>query len=107
MWRNPRLLDRLVRRVDRARRCDVRYGPGPVRSWSGGEGDRYRARRPGRVRVQGRGMTFDTAVPAERAYLVALEQQGNALEAEDSLDELATLVEAAGGSVVGRATQHR
>jgi GTP-binding protein HflX len=52
-------------------------------------------------------MTFETAVPAERAYLVGLEQQGNALEAEDSLDELATLVVAAGASVVGRATQHR
>ena len=52
-------------------------------------------------------MTFETAVPAERAYLVGLEQQGNALEADDSLDELATLVEAAGGTVVGRATQHR
>ena len=52
-------------------------------------------------------MTFDTAVPAERAYLVGLEQQGNALEADDSLDELATLVIAAGGTVVGRATQHR
>jgi GTPase len=52
-------------------------------------------------------VTFETAVPAERAYLVGLEQQGNALEADDSLDELATLVTAAGGTVVGRATQHR
>jgi GTP-binding protein HflX len=52
-------------------------------------------------------MTFDTAVPAERAYLVGLEQQGNALEAEDSLEELATLVVAAGATVVGRTTQHR
>jgi len=52
-------------------------------------------------------MTFETAVPAERAYLVGLEQQGNALEAEDSLDELATLVVAAGATVVGRATQQR
>jgi GTP-binding protein HflX len=52
-------------------------------------------------------MTFETAMPAERAYLVGLEQQGNALEAEDSLDELATLVVAAGASVVGRTTQHR
>ena len=52
-------------------------------------------------------MTFATAVPAERAYLVGLERQGNALEADDSLDELATLVTAAGGTVVGRATQHR
>ena len=30
-------------------------------------------------------LTFDTAVPAERAFLVCLEQQGNALEADDSL----------------------
>ena len=52
-------------------------------------------------------MTFETAVPAERAYLVGLEQQGNALGADDSLDELATLVAAAGATVVGRATQHR
>ncbi|MHB8632127.1 MAG: HflX-like GTP-binding protein, partial [Candidatus Limnocylindria bacterium] len=52
-------------------------------------------------------MTFDAAVPAERAYLVGLERQGNALEAEDSLDELATLVVAAGASVVGRTSQHR
>lgn len=52
-------------------------------------------------------MTFDTAVPAERAYLVGLDQQGNALDAEDSLEELAALVTAAGGTVVGRATQHR
>jgi len=52
-------------------------------------------------------MTFDTALPAERAYLVGLEQQGSALEAEDSLEELATLVRAAGATVVGQATQHR
>ena len=52
-------------------------------------------------------MTVDTALPAERAYLVGLEQQGSALEAEDSLEELATLVQAAGATVVGRATQHR
>ncbi|HVR88577.1 MAG TPA: GTPase HflX [Candidatus Limnocylindria bacterium] len=52
-------------------------------------------------------MTFETAVPTERAYLVGLEQQGNALEAEDSLDELGTLVVAAGASVVGRTSQHR
>ncbi len=52
-------------------------------------------------------MTFDTAVPGERAFLVGLEQQGNALEADDSLDELATLVVAAGATVVGRVTQHR
>jgi len=52
-------------------------------------------------------MTFETAAPAERAYLVALEMQGARLEADDSLDELATLVEAAGGKVVGRTLQRR
>jgi GTP-binding protein HflX len=52
-------------------------------------------------------MTLETAVPAERAYLVALEMQGARLEADDSLEELATLVEAAGGKVVGRTLQRR
>lgn len=52
-------------------------------------------------------MTFDMATPAERAYLVGLETQGAALEADDSLEELATLVEAAGGKVVGRTQQRR
>ena len=52
-------------------------------------------------------MTIDTADPAERAYLVGLEQPGARLEAADSLDELATLVAAAGARVVGRTSQHR
>ncbi|MGH2377148.1 MAG: GTPase HflX [Candidatus Limnocylindria bacterium] len=52
-------------------------------------------------------MTIDTAVPAERAYLVGLETQGARLEADDSLEELATLVAAAGGRVVGRTLQRR
>lgn len=52
-------------------------------------------------------MTFETARPAERAYLVALEAAGARLEADDSLEELATLVEAAGGKVVGRTMQKR
>lgn len=52
-------------------------------------------------------MTIDTAVPAERAYLVGLEQPSSALEADDSLEELATLVDAAGGAVVGRTSQRR
>jgi GTP-binding protein HflX len=52
-------------------------------------------------------MTIDMTTPAERAYLVGLETQGAALEADDSLEELATLVEAAGGKVVGRTQQHR
>ena len=52
-------------------------------------------------------MTFETAAPAERAYLVALETQGARFEADDSLEELATLVEAAGGKIVGRTLQRR
>jgi len=52
-------------------------------------------------------MTIETAAPAERAYLVGLETQGAKLEAEDSLSELATLVAAAGGKVVGRTMQRR
>jgi GTP-binding protein HflX len=51
--------------------------------------------------------TVETAAPAERAYLVGLERQGSALEADDSLEELAALVAAAGATVVGRATQQR
>jgi GTP-binding protein HflX len=52
-------------------------------------------------------VTIDMATPAERAYLVGLETQGAALEADDSLNELATLVDAAGGEVVGRTQQRR
>jgi len=52
-------------------------------------------------------MTIDTADPAERAYLVGLEQPGAKIETADSLDELATLVVAAGATVVGRTSQHR
>lgn len=52
-------------------------------------------------------MTIDTADPAERAYLVGLEHPGTKLEAADSLDELATLVAAAGATVVGRTSQQR
>ncbi|GAC1487365.1 MAG: GTPase HflX [Candidatus Limnocylindrales bacterium] len=52
-------------------------------------------------------MTVDTADPAERAYLVGLEQPGAKIETADSLEELATLVVAAGATVVGRTSQHR
>ena len=52
-------------------------------------------------------MSIETVAPAERAYLVGLETQGAKLEAEDSLSELATLVAAAGGKVVGRTMQRR
>lgn len=52
-------------------------------------------------------MTIETAAPAERAYLVGLHRAGDRFVAEDSLEELATLVAAAGGTVVGRAIQPR
>ena len=50
---------------------------------------------------------IDTTTPAERAYLVGLDLPRAGFDAEDSLDELASLVEAAGGSVVGRMLQLR
>jgi len=52
-------------------------------------------------------MTIDTTDPAERAYLVGLEQPGAKIETADSLEELAALVAAAGATVVGRTSQHR
>jgi GTPase len=52
-------------------------------------------------------VTVDTRVPAERAYLVGLERPRERFDAADSVDELATLVAAAGGVVVGRTLQRR
>ncbi|MBI2323930.1 MAG: GTPase HflX [Chloroflexi bacterium] len=52
-------------------------------------------------------MTIETATPAERAFLVGLDLGGRAFDVDDALDELATLVDAAGGLVVGRTTQRR
>ena len=52
-------------------------------------------------------MTIDTRDPAERAYLVGLDQPRARFDAEDSLDELASLVEAAGAVVAGRTIQQR
>jgi GTP-binding protein HflX len=49
----------------------------------------------------------DTTEPPERAYLVALDQPRARFDADDSLDELASLVEAAGGVVAGRTVQQR
>jgi GTP-binding protein HflX len=49
----------------------------------------------------------DTSDPPERAYLVALDQPRARFDADDSLDELASLVEAAGAVVVGRIVQQR
>jgi GTP-binding protein HflX len=50
---------------------------------------------------------IDTTTPPERAYLVALDQPRARFDADDSLDELAALVEAAGGVVAGRVVQQR
>ena len=50
---------------------------------------------------------IDTRAPAERAYLVGLDQPRARFEAEDSLNELAALVEAAGAVVAGRTIQQR
>jgi GTP-binding protein HflX len=50
---------------------------------------------------------IDTTQPAERAYLVGIDVGRAGFEVADSLDELASLVEAAGGQVVGRAIQRR
>jgi GTP-binding protein HflX len=63
---------------------------------------------------------IETAAPAERAYLVGLDRggvggggrgrstlPGAGFDVDDSLDELGSLVEAAGGEVVGRTIQRR
>jgi GTP-binding protein HflX len=50
---------------------------------------------------------IETATPPERAYLVGVELPRSRLEGDDSLDELGSLVEAAGGIVVGRSLQAR
>ncbi len=51
-------------------------------------------------------MTLTTR-PVERAYLVGVELPRGRFAGADSLDELAALVSAAGGSVVGRTLQRR
>ena len=50
---------------------------------------------------------IDTSAPAERAYLVGLELPGRTFDGDDSLEELASLVDAAGGKVLGRIVQRR
>ncbi|MGH2471980.1 MAG: GTPase HflX [Candidatus Limnocylindria bacterium] len=50
---------------------------------------------------------IETAEPPERAYLVGVELPSSRLDGDDSLDELGSLVEAAGGIVVGRSLQAR
>ncbi len=50
---------------------------------------------------------IETATPPERAYLVGLDQPRAKFDADDSLEELASLVEAAGAVVVGRTFQQR
>jgi len=50
---------------------------------------------------------IETTTPPERAYLVALDLPRARFDPDDSLDELASLVEAAGGIVAGRTVQQR
>ena len=50
---------------------------------------------------------IDTRPPSEKAYLVGLELPRARFEGDDSLDELAALVEAAAGVAVGRTLQQR
>jgi GTP-binding protein HflX len=50
---------------------------------------------------------IETAPPRERAYLIAVDLPRARFDPDDSLNELATLVAAAGGDVVGRAVQRR
>ena len=52
-------------------------------------------------------MTVDTREPAERAYLIALDLPRARMDPDDSLEELAALVEATGSIVAGRAVQQR
>jgi GTP-binding protein HflX len=61
----------------------------------------------GLMMVVRRSTTHSTAPEAERAFLVAVEPRSrrDGLDAEASLDELALLVDTAGGEVVGRAIQ--
>ena len=50
---------------------------------------------------------IETQAPAERAYLVALDMPRSRFDPDDSLDELASLVAAAGTDVVGKTVQRR
>ena len=50
---------------------------------------------------------IDTTRPRERAFLIGLDLPRSRFDVDDSLDELAALVAAAGGDVVGRAVQKR
>jgi GTP-binding protein HflX len=50
---------------------------------------------------------IETQAPAERAYLVALDLPRSRFDPDDSLDELASLVAAAGTLVVGKSVQRR
>lgn len=50
---------------------------------------------------------IETQAPAERAYLVALDLPRSRFDPDDSLDELASLVAAAGTEVVGKTIQRR
>src|SRR5207249_10974718 len=66
-----------------------------------------RARGAGRVRFRGIDAVIETETPPERAFLVGVEIPRARLDGDDSLDELASLVEAAGGIIAGRSLQAR
>src|SRR4029079_19773606 len=66
-----------------------------------------RARRTRRIRLPGNDVVIETQTPPERAYLVGVELPRSRSDGEDSIDELGTLVEAAGGIVAGRSVQAR
>ena len=50
---------------------------------------------------------IETQAPAERAYLVALDRPRSRFDPDDSLEELASLVQASGTDVVGKTVQRR
>ena len=50
---------------------------------------------------------IETTAPRERSYLIALDLPRARFDPDDSLDELAALVAAAGGEAVGRTVQRR
>src|SRR5438445_889276 len=70
---------------------------GHARSWSDDRG----------VRVRRNDWVIETQTPPERAYLVGVELPRSRLDGDDSLNGLGSLVEAAGGLVVGRTLQAR
>src|SRR5207302_10614099 len=90
------------RRVVRAEPVGSRDGARPRRrSLRPPRLEYVRARRTCRICLRGNGV-IETETPPERAYLVGVELPRSRLDGDDSLDELGSLVEAAGGIGAGR-----